>query len=214
MSKLVQTPGMGIRNFHALLRGQAKLCRYKVKCSADGCDTEVDFSEEMIKDHLVRGIADSEILADLLRKYISFRSSPTPLPTPTPGVSLSTPPTTATDKTSVPVTAHRPPLVPTATSAPAQQWPTSPALVRQSTPATPTVPSRGTPANSPTSPESPPCHGFRTPPTRRRLEYSPDTSPSPSPGSLAPPPPTRRGSRTVRQPAHLQGYETQNLRLR
>ncbi len=66
MSKLVQTPGMGIRNFLAQLKGQAKLCQYKVKCSAEACDTDVDFSEEMIKDHLIRGIADNEILADLL----------------------------------------------------------------------------------------------------------------------------------------------------
>jgi hypothetical protein len=46
------------------LKGQSKLCQYKIKCSA--CQVENEYSEEMILDQLIRGIGDKEILADLL----------------------------------------------------------------------------------------------------------------------------------------------------
>ena len=36
------------------------------KCKEHGCTHEYDFSDEIIKDNLVRGIADPEILSDLL----------------------------------------------------------------------------------------------------------------------------------------------------
>ena len=66
MGKLIQAPGVGIKTFHASLKGQAALCDYRVACKEDGCDHMVDYSEEVIKDSLIRGIADQEILADLL----------------------------------------------------------------------------------------------------------------------------------------------------
>ena len=53
-----------IRNFLATLKGYAKLCEYKVKCTS--CSKEIDYSNEIILDQLVRGINDKEILADLL----------------------------------------------------------------------------------------------------------------------------------------------------
>ena len=59
-----QSPGHSIRNFHATLKGQAKLCQFKANCP--GCNSVVDYSEEVILDQLVRGINDKEILADLL----------------------------------------------------------------------------------------------------------------------------------------------------
>ena len=64
MGRMVQSPGMAIRTFLANLRGQAALCSYEGKCSA--CQKEYDFSSEIIKDTLIRGISDQEILADLL----------------------------------------------------------------------------------------------------------------------------------------------------
>ena len=66
LSKLTQAPGSPIRTFLSLLRGQAALCQYSVKCKVAGCDHIYDYSEEIIKDNLIRGIADSEILSDLL----------------------------------------------------------------------------------------------------------------------------------------------------
>merc|ERR1711867_92326 len=61
-----QTPGQGVRNFHAVLKGQAKLCQFKVTCPSPTCDAMVDYSEEVIMDTLIRGIVDKEIVSDLL----------------------------------------------------------------------------------------------------------------------------------------------------
>ncbi|CAC5416148.1 unnamed protein product [Mytilus coruscus] len=48
------------------LRGQASLCQYKATCKEIGCNHIFDYSDEIIKDNLVRGIADPEIMSDLL----------------------------------------------------------------------------------------------------------------------------------------------------
>ena len=71
MGQATQAPGHSIRNFHASLKGQAKLCQFKVSCP--DCQTVVDYSEEVILDQLVRGISDREILADLLGETKSRR---------------------------------------------------------------------------------------------------------------------------------------------
>ena len=74
LSKLTQAPGSPIRTFLSLLRGQAALCQYSVKCKIPGCDHIYDYSEEIIKDNLIRGIADPEILSDLLGDSKSDRT--------------------------------------------------------------------------------------------------------------------------------------------
>ena len=66
LNQMTQPPGTGIRTFLANLRGQAALCGYTATCSVQGCGHTFDYSDEIIKDNLVRGIADPEILADLL----------------------------------------------------------------------------------------------------------------------------------------------------
>ena len=66
LSKLVQSPGMGIRTYLANVKGQASLCKFTAKCVEPGCHHTFDYSDEIIKDTLVRGIGDPEILADLL----------------------------------------------------------------------------------------------------------------------------------------------------
>ena len=64
MGRMQQSPGMGVRTFLANLRGQAALCLYEGTCKK--CQETYDFSNEIIKDTLIRGISDPEILADLL----------------------------------------------------------------------------------------------------------------------------------------------------
>ena len=66
LSKLTQAPGTPIRSFLATLRGQASLCQYTASCKESGCNHTYDYSDEIIRDNLIRGIADPEILADLL----------------------------------------------------------------------------------------------------------------------------------------------------
>ncbi len=66
LSKMSQSTGTGIRTFLTSLRGQAVLCQYTARCKETGCTHIFDYSEDIIKDNLIRGIADSEIMADLL----------------------------------------------------------------------------------------------------------------------------------------------------
>ena len=66
LGKMTQAPGMSIRTFLANLRGQAALCKFTTKCKEQGCSHTFDYSNEIIKDNLIRGISDPEILADVL----------------------------------------------------------------------------------------------------------------------------------------------------
>ena len=66
LNKMTQSPGTGVRTFLANLRGQASLCQYKATCKKLGCTHVFDYSDEIIKDNLIRGIADPEIMSDLL----------------------------------------------------------------------------------------------------------------------------------------------------
>ena len=54
-----------IRSFGARLRGHAGVCKFLVTCP--GCSTEVNYTENVLRDVLTRGLADSEIQLDLLR---------------------------------------------------------------------------------------------------------------------------------------------------
>ena len=67
MGQTVQTPGTGINNFLATLKGMARQCDFTVTCSASGCENKTDYSEEVIGDQLLRGLDDQDILSDLLR---------------------------------------------------------------------------------------------------------------------------------------------------
>ena len=55
-----------IRSFHARLKGQADTCRYAMTCTKEGCGQVNDFTEEILRDVIARGIADQEIQLDLL----------------------------------------------------------------------------------------------------------------------------------------------------
>ena len=56
LNRMIQSPGTGIRTFLANLRGQASLCQYKAACKEPACTHLFDYSEEIIKDNLVRCI--------------------------------------------------------------------------------------------------------------------------------------------------------------
>ena len=59
-----QPADMGIRQYAASLRGQAAICKFQVHCT--GCDIDISFSDEMIRDQVCRGVADPEIQRQLL----------------------------------------------------------------------------------------------------------------------------------------------------
>ena len=53
-----------IRSFGARLRGQASVCKFTIKCPT--CEADVNYTENILRDVLTRGLADSEIQLDLL----------------------------------------------------------------------------------------------------------------------------------------------------
>ena len=53
-----------VTSFCARLRGQAGICKFTTQCSS--CDTNVNYTEHILRDVLTRGLADSEIQLDLL----------------------------------------------------------------------------------------------------------------------------------------------------
>ena len=53
-----------IRAFGARLRGQAGVCKFTVTCA--NCDSEVNYTEAILRDVLCRGLDDPEIQLDLL----------------------------------------------------------------------------------------------------------------------------------------------------
>ena len=53
-----------VRSFCAHLRGQAGICKFTTQCPS--CDTNVNYTEHILRDVLTRGLADSEIQLDLL----------------------------------------------------------------------------------------------------------------------------------------------------
>lgn len=53
-----------IRSFGARLRGQAGVCKFLINCPE--CNADVNYTEPILRDVLVRGIADSDIQLDLL----------------------------------------------------------------------------------------------------------------------------------------------------
>ena len=53
-----------IRSFGARLRGQANVCKYTVSCPS--CDEEVNYTNQILRDALTRGVADQDIQLDLL----------------------------------------------------------------------------------------------------------------------------------------------------
>ena len=55
-----------IRTFGARLAGQAGVCKFTIKCPSDTCGCEVNYTEAIVRDTLIRGVADPDIQLDLL----------------------------------------------------------------------------------------------------------------------------------------------------
>ena len=55
-----------IRSFYARIKGQADTCKYEMECVNAACDQINDFTEEIIRNVIARGLADQEIQLYLL----------------------------------------------------------------------------------------------------------------------------------------------------
>ena len=53
-----------VRSFSARLRGQANVCKYLIKCSS--CSHDVSYANIMLRDALIRGLNDEEIMLGIL----------------------------------------------------------------------------------------------------------------------------------------------------
>jgi hypothetical protein len=53
-----------VRAFCARLMGQANMCKYSVKCL--GCNTDVDYTNQLVRDCVTRGLSDDDIHLDIL----------------------------------------------------------------------------------------------------------------------------------------------------
>ena len=53
-----------IRSFGARLRGQAGICKFTIKCP--NCENDVNYTENILRDVVTRGVTDSDIQLDLL----------------------------------------------------------------------------------------------------------------------------------------------------
>ena len=55
-----------IRAFGARLAGQAKVCNFTIECPSDTCGQSVNYTDAILRDTLIRGMADPDIQLDLL----------------------------------------------------------------------------------------------------------------------------------------------------
>ena len=56
-----------IRSFGARIRGRADTCKYIINCTAVGCTQEVSYKDHILRDILIRGVADQDIRLDILQ---------------------------------------------------------------------------------------------------------------------------------------------------
>ncbi|XP_066931785.1 uncharacterized protein [Clytia hemisphaerica] len=66
LNNMHQDQDESIRAFGARLRGQAAVCRYVIDCPGDECNIVVDYTEQILRDVLCRGIVDPDIQLELL----------------------------------------------------------------------------------------------------------------------------------------------------
>ena len=64
LSDMRQDRDEAIRNFGARLRGQASVCKFTIACPS--CSNDVPYTNNILRDVLIKGLADHEIQLDLL----------------------------------------------------------------------------------------------------------------------------------------------------
>lgn len=64
LNNMHQDQDESVRSFGTRFRGQAGVCKYVITCS--GCDANVDYTEQILRDVLCRGIVDLDIQLELL----------------------------------------------------------------------------------------------------------------------------------------------------
>ena len=66
LHNLLQGEDQPVQQYVDSLKQIARTCQFSVKCTADGCDTVVDYSQEIVLDQLVRGLNDDDVQKKVL----------------------------------------------------------------------------------------------------------------------------------------------------
>ena len=64
LHNLTQDRDEPIRAFSARLKGQSSVCQFNVKC--DTCNVDIDYSDTIVRDTMIRGICDDDIRLEIL----------------------------------------------------------------------------------------------------------------------------------------------------
>ena len=64
LHQMAQDTDEPVRNFGARIKGQANVYNYSTECQ--NCNHNIDYTDEILRDVLVRGLADTEIQFQLL----------------------------------------------------------------------------------------------------------------------------------------------------
>ena len=68
LRKMIQSHDQPVQTFLSSLKATARLCEYKVKCEDEMCGKFVDFTDEMVMEQLMVGLADDETQKKLFMK--------------------------------------------------------------------------------------------------------------------------------------------------
>ena len=63
---LHQDAGESVRNFVARIKGQAELCRFEITCTAAQCTQRVRYTDEIVRDNVIRNLYDQDIQREIL----------------------------------------------------------------------------------------------------------------------------------------------------
>ena len=64
LHNMSQNHGENVRSFGSRIQGQASICKFQLKCP--NCDNNVDYTDSVLRDVLIKGIDDQDIQSDIL----------------------------------------------------------------------------------------------------------------------------------------------------
>ena len=64
LQQMMQDHDERVRAYAARIRGQVCVCQYTIECGS--CKQQVDYSDEMVRDTIIRGLEDNDIRLDIL----------------------------------------------------------------------------------------------------------------------------------------------------
>ena len=68
LQKMMQGPDQPVQTYVASLKSTARTCGYRMQCTNEDCNTVVDYTDSMVLQQMIRGLADDEIQRKLLAK--------------------------------------------------------------------------------------------------------------------------------------------------